>query len=79
MRYQTVKSCAIDIVNSKNNNNSPNSNLNNYYSHYNNYLSCQIPPNHNSPPEGDYINLYLNSVLEHKKLHLNVEAYKAYK
>ncbi len=79
MRTQVTKSCAVAITDPKVNAKSPNSNLNNYYNHYNNYLSCQIPPNHNSPPKSDFIYFYLNSRLQNQKLNLNREAYLAYK
>ena len=79
MQTEVTKSSPVAITKPKVNTKPPCSNLNNYYTHYNNYLSCQIPPNHNSPPESDFIYFYLNSRLQNQKLNLNREAYSAYK
>ncbi len=51
---------------------------NNNYNSYNNYLSCQIPPNTNSPPTSEFINRYLTSILVNKKLDLNINTYENY-
>ena len=74
--------CQTEIT--KNNNNTDNdketlNNYSNYHNNYNNYLSCQLPPIGNSPPSGDFINLYFNHLLQNKKLDLTIKTYKAYK
>ena len=52
---------------------------NNYSAYYNNYLSCQVPPNANSPPSNEFINRYLTSLLINKNLDLNLNTYMNYK
>ena len=73
-RTEILQTQPISFKNKKNDKDS-----NNYYSYYNNYLSCQVPPNNNSPPSNEFINRYLTSMLVNKKLDLNLITYKNYK